>query len=206
MATQKKDAQEIAAWIVKLSTHDFRPVVKKLLGFGEPALVRLVEAIDGTRPVEWSREMDYRDLADNQMVALSALGEKYPDRLVTLMSSKRRLEISTLVWSVGQMKTTKVAPVLIQALSSKNQTCRWAAATGLKERGNASAVPALIKCLRDRASNVRSASIAALARHGDERAVKPLSVALAAASNQRYPGIVSSIEAALKKARSRAAR
>jgi HEAT repeat protein len=180
--------------------------VKKLLGFGEPALVRLVEAIDGTRPVGWSRDIDYRDLGDNQTAALCALGEKYPDTLIELMSDKRRLEISTLVWSVGQVKTTKVAPVLIRALSSKNPTSRWAAATGLKARGNASAVPALIKCLRDRASNVRSATIAALARHGDERAIEPLSQALTAATNRRYPGIVEAIEAATKKVKSRAKR
>jgi hypothetical protein len=88
------DETEIEKWIGKLGTADADFAIEKLKKMGEPALHRLYQALDGTRPVPC--EGDPRDAFTNKAVALGWLGARYPDTLLALVQGKIYLKLGVI--------------------------------------------------------------------------------------------------------------
>jgi hypothetical protein len=193
--TERTDTVKIDRWIEQLSTENFAWAHEKLVSFGQAALQRLLEIMDGKATIPLGESP--KETLSNWDEVLVDLGQRYPDLFLEAVQKGNRLNNSSIVWALGALDDERAIDALGKALAAENEDARWIAAHQLRERGwggtdrigvylglqrpaaDKRVVESLVRAVQDPSELVRSEASDALCEFGDSRALEPLRTLLA---------------------------
>jgi HEAT repeat protein len=147
-------------------------------GSGAEAGAEVTEAsLELTQKIEQILQRVRQTPADQKYHVAKEIAKLGEEAALYLVSGMDRLEDDLLVHAlpvVGEMKSDRLAPLLIKALDSRRPAVRTQAITLLSSLGDTGAVSALIPLLDDPAPTIRGPAIDALVRLNATQAFNPI--------------------------------
>ncbi len=184
---------------------DIRASVEPLRKNPRQAIALLLPLLDGRKEVRPAEGVDVRDADDNIMQALSILARENVEHVVALLHAElqhdRMQPAFSLAWTLAHLDDRAALGVLVTAVRHRDAYVRWAACTGLRRLQAAETRDILNRAASDRSSMVRLEAVEALEHVGDESSLPALTKRL----RDRYPGIQSAAQQAIKAIEQRSA-
>jgi hypothetical protein len=139
-------------------------VPQELLGLGQPALERLLDAPDSAF---WSTDMQWRDYGDRRQRAIAAFALGDMAAVLAAMKSRKWTAARTALSGIGLIRDPRVVPYLVDACEDPEPMTRSSVVSCLGAQRDPRATARVVLALRDRSSDVRLAAARALGDIGD---------------------------------------
>ena len=184
---------------------DVRASVEPLRRNPHRAIAYLLPLLDGRKEVRPADSVDGRDAHNNIQEALFLLGRENVEHLASLLRAElqndRMQPAFSLAWTLAHLGDRAALGVLVTAVRHRDAYVRWAACTGLRRLQAEETRDTLNLAASDRSSMVRLEAVEALEHVGDQSSIPVLRKRL----RDRYPGIQSAAERAIKAIEQRSA-
>ena len=142
-----------------------------LLGLGQPALERLLDAPDSAF---WPTDLEWRDYGGNRRQAVAAFARKDMAGVLRAMDARKWTDVRVALSGVGLVTDARVVPHLVGAYAGADPMTRSSVVYYLGFQRDARATAAAVRALTDRSSEVRLAAVRALGSIGDPGTIEAL--------------------------------